>query len=92
MRGATCLVARGSCPFSRKTLACQAAGAVAVIVANTDFDEGAADNWVGSHDPELISIPTVSVGGKTANALLEAMAEVEDAQSRRTERDARPTA
>ena len=80
MRGATCLVARGSCPFSRKTLACQAAGAVAVIIANTDFDEGAADNWVGSHDPELISIPTVSVGGKTANALLEAMAEVEDAR------------
>ena len=30
VRGNVCLVVRGTCPFSAKTLACQAAGAVAV--------------------------------------------------------------
>ena len=28
----------------------RASGAVAAIIVNTDFAEGAADNWVGSHD------------------------------------------
>ena len=73
MRGAVCVAARGSCFFSQKTLACQRAGAVAAIIVNTDFAEGAADNWVGSHDPSEISIPTVSVGGWDGNRLLRLM-------------------
>ena len=73
MRGAVCVAARGSCFFSQKTLACQRAGAVAAIIVNTDFAEGAADNWVGSHDPSDISIPTVSLGGEEGNRLLRRM-------------------
>ena len=73
VRGNVCLVVRGTCPFSAKTLACQAAGAVAVILVNDDFDEGAADNWIGSHDPAEIKIPTISYGGRDGNMMLNEM-------------------
>ena len=43
--GNVCVTARGSCFFSQKTLACQAAGAVAAVIVNTDFAEGAVDAW-----------------------------------------------
>ena len=73
IRGNVCVAARGSCFFSQKTLACQAAGAVAAIIINTDFSEPAADTWVGSHAPERITIPTLSVSGATGNRLLREM-------------------
>jgi hypothetical protein len=73
VRGNVCMVARGSCYFSAKTLACQRAGAIAAIIVNTDLDEGAADNWVSSHEPEGIRIPTVSYGGAQANQMLREM-------------------
>ena len=38
------------------------------------MDEGAADNWVTSHDPAGILIPTVSYGAVHGNQLLREMA------------------
>ena len=60
--------ARGSCFFSQKTLACQAAGAVAAVIVNTDFAEGAVDAWVGAHAPGEITIPTLAIGGSAGNS------------------------
>lgn len=74
VRGKICVVVRGSCFFSSKTLACQRAGAVAAIIVNDRLDEGAADNWVTSHDPAGILIPTVSYGAVQGNQLLREMA------------------
>ena len=74
VRGNICVVVRGSCFFSSKTLACQRAGAVAAIIVNDRMDEGAADNWVTSHDPAGILIPTVSYGAVHGNQLLREMA------------------
>ncbi|ACO61386.1 predicted protein [Micromonas commoda] len=74
VRGKICVVVRGSCFFSSKTLACQRAGAVAAIIVNDRMDEGAADNWVTSHDPAGILIPTVSYGAVHGNQLLREMA------------------
>ena len=76
IRGNVCVVARGSCYFSSKTLACQRAGAVAAIIVNTDMNEGAEDNWVSSHDPGIITIPTISYGGQHANQMLREMYDV----------------
>ena len=73
VRGKICVVTRGSCFFSSKTLACQRAGAVAAIIVNDAMDEGAADNWVTSHDPAGILIPTVSYGAVQGNQLLREM-------------------
>ena len=73
VRGKICVVTRGSCFFSSKTLACQRAGAVAAIIVNDAMDEGAADNWVTSHDPAGILIPTVSYGAVQGNQLLRGM-------------------
>ena len=71
--GNVCVTARGSCFFSQKTLACQAAGAVAAVIVNTDFAEGAVDAWVGAHAPGEITIPTLAIGGSAGNALLRDM-------------------
>ena len=71
--GNVCVTARGSCFFSQKTLACQAAGAVAAIIVNTDFAEGAVDAWVGAHAPGEITIPTLAIGGSAGNTLLRDM-------------------
>ena len=71
--GNVCVTARGSCFFSQKTLACQAAGAVAAVIVNTDFAEGAVDAWVGAHAPGEITIPTLAVSGSAGNALLRDM-------------------
>ena len=81
VRGNVCVTARGSCFFSQKTLACQAAGAVAAVIVNTDFAEGAVDAWVGAHAPGEITIPTLAVGGIAGNALLRDMTALETEKS-----------
>ena len=81
VQGNVCVTARGSCFFSQKTLACQAAGAVAAVIVNTDFAEGALDVWVGAHAPGEITIPTLAVGGRAGNALLRDMTAFETEKS-----------
>ena len=66
VRGKICVVVRGSCFFSSKTLACQRAGAVAAIIVNDRLDEGAADNWVTPHDPAVSSYPPCPTAPSTA--------------------------
>ena len=73
IKGSVCLAVRGGCFFSTKTLACQNAGAVAVVLVNTNREEGASDAWVGSHEPGDITIPTLSVSLETGNRLLREM-------------------
>ena len=78
VKGKVCVAVRGSCFFSTKTLMCQAAGAVAVVLVNSDFTEGASDFWVTSHPPNTITIPTLSVSGVTGNRLLRSMMRLEN--------------
>lgn len=73
LRGKVCVVTRGTCFFSQKTLACQKAGAIATIIIDTEFEPLAAVNWVGAHDPESILIPTIVLPLLQGNRLLSAM-------------------
>jgi len=76
MRGNVCVVARGSCFFSQKTLECQANGAVAAIIIDDEFDAPfAPDNWVSTNSPEEITIPTLAYNLADGNRLLEEMFE-----------------
>ena len=70
LRGAVCVTSRGGCFFSQKTLACQKAGAVAAVIIDTEFEPLAAVNWVGSHPPDSISIPTIVMNLLDGNKLL----------------------
>lgn len=73
LRGAVCVTSRGGCFFSQKTLACQKAGAVAAVIIDTEFEPLAAVNWVGSHPPDSISIPTIVMNLLDGNKLLKKM-------------------
>jgi hypothetical protein len=79
MNGAVCIVSRGSCFFSQKTLACQRAGAIATVIIDTEYeDEGAekrvaALNFVNAHPPETLVIPTVVMSLVEGNKLLDRM-------------------
>ncbi|KAL1503384.1 hypothetical protein AB1Y20_011435 [Prymnesium parvum] len=58
LSGKIALIGRGTCDFIEKTLHAQAAGAVAVVIVNTDSD--GVINMAGTSE-ETISIPTVMV-------------------------------
>ena len=74
MMGNICVVARGSCVFSMKTLQCQASGAVATIIVDDQMDAPfAPDNWVNTHLPEQIKIPTLAYNLVDGNRLLTEM-------------------
>ena len=65
--GAIALVDRGTCPFLQKTTNAQAAGAVAVIVAN---NSPAAPITLGGDDPaHLITIPSGMITQADGNAI-----------------------
>ena len=73
LRGKICVVTRGTCFFSQKTLACQKAGAIATIIIDTEFEPLAAVSWVGAHDPQSMLIPTIVLPLLQGNRLLSAM-------------------
>lgn len=71
MIGNVCVVSRGSCVFSMKTLQCQASGAVAAIIIDDQIDSPfAPDNWVNTHLPDKIKIPTLAYNLVDGNRLL----------------------
>ena len=74
MIGNVCVVSRGSCVFSMKTLQCQASGAVAAIIIDDEIDTPfAPDNWVNTHLPDIIKIPTLAYNLVDGNRLLAEM-------------------
>lgn len=70
LRGAVCVTSRGGCFFSQKTLNCQNAGAVMTVIIDTEFEPLAAVNWIGSHPPSSLRIPTVVMNLIDGNKLL----------------------
>ena len=73
LRGKICVVTRGTCFFSQKTLACQKAGAIATIIIDTEFEPLAAVSWVGAHENQSMLIPTIVLPLLQGNRLLSAM-------------------
>lgn len=74
LNGNIALVTRGVCPFEQKVLNAQEAGAVAVIVANTEdnvLTMGGVDTL-----PDPV-IPSILISGSTANQLRSAL-DIED--------------
>jgi hypothetical protein len=65
MAGKIALIDRGSCAFIQKTAAAQAAGAIAVVIAN---NVAGSPPGMGGSDP-TITIPTVSVTQADGNAI-----------------------
>lgn len=75
VEGKICIVVRGGCPFDVKTLNCQNAGGIGVLIVNVDTHESrvpapAADNWRGFPQSKF-TIPTFSIGQVAGDALLE---------------------
>ncbi len=67
--GAIALVARGECPFSAKSAAAAAAGAVAAIIYNSEG--GPLNGTLGEQTPELV--PTVGILQSQGEELLAAL-------------------
>ncbi|KAK3282876.1 hypothetical protein CYMTET_9412 [Cymbomonas tetramitiformis] len=61
IRGRVCLVVRGTCAFSTKTLHCQKAGAIATVIVDNIPDEDTQHTWAGSYPPHMITIPTITM-------------------------------
>ena len=75
VEGKICIVVRGGCPFDEKTLNCQNAGGVGLLIVNVDtygsrIPAPAADNW-RSFPQNKITIPTFSIGQVDGDTLLE---------------------
>ena len=75
VEGKICVVVRGGCAFDVKTMNCQDAGGVGVLIVNVDTYESripapAADNW-RSFPESTLTIPTFSIGQVAGDALLE---------------------
>ncbi|MEX1163107.1 MAG: choice-of-anchor B family protein [Nitriliruptor sp.] len=66
--GSIAIVDRGTCPFSQKAANAQAAGAVAVVVANN----AAGTITMGGSDPSIV-IPSVMVSQDDGNAIKEGL-------------------
>lgn len=75
LNGSICVVSRGSCFFSHKTLACQRAGAIATVIIDDELEQVAADNFVHAsvHDPSAITIPSFTTTLFDGNRLLQAI-------------------
>lgn len=73
LNGSICVVSRGSCFFSHKTLACQKAGAIAAVIIDDELEQVAADNFVHAsvHDPSAITIPSFTTTLFDGNRLLQ---------------------
>lgn len=71
--GTIALIDRGNCPFVTKVANAQTAGAIGVIVANSDF---LGFGSMGGSDP-TITIPSVMVSGQTAGILKSSLPYVE---------------
>jgi hypothetical protein len=69
IRGNIAVVQRGVCSFVEKALRCQEAGALAVIVVNTDDDLFVIG---GAPGEQAVEVPIVVVGNASGRSLLEA--------------------
>jgi hypothetical protein len=74
-KGEICVVVRGSCSFAQKTINCQDAGGVGILIMNVDTYEGnfpaaAADNWRSFPPSTAITIPSFAIGQTFGDELL----------------------
>lgn len=71
--GKIVLIDRGACPFTVKAVAAEAAGAIAVIIANNVVNGGAM-TMGQSQPPTTVNIPATAISLETGNALKAALA------------------